>query len=66
MGNVNECVVKMDENQIKRKTQNRLDMFEWMLAIDFDSVEVRRSHNNVFQKHVQVLDKSDFTVKKGD
>ena len=57
----------MGENQTKRKLSvNGLDVLEWMLAIDFDSVEVRRSRNNVFQKYVQVLDRSAFTVKRGD
>ena len=60
-------MVNMDESQTKRKLiTNGLDVLEWMLAIDFDSVEVRRSRNNVFQKYVQVLDKSAFTVKRGD
>ena len=60
-------MVNMDESQTKRKLiTNGLYVLEWMLAIDFDSVEVRRSRNNVFQKYVQVLDKSAFTVKRGD
>jgi hypothetical protein len=57
----------MGENQIKRRTQKRLDMLEWMMAIDFDSVEVGRPHGNgIFKKYVQVLDKSAVTVKRGD
>ena len=57
----------MGEHQIKRRTQKRLDLLEWMMAIDFDSVEVRRPHGNgIFKKYVQVLDKSAVTVKRGD
>jgi hypothetical protein len=57
----------MTEIQQKRKPNlNSLDMFEWMLAIDFDSVEVRRVRKGMFQKYVQVLDKSAFAVKRGD
>jgi hypothetical protein len=57
----------MNENGTKRKLcQNNLDVLEWMLAIDFDSVEVRLARNGVFQKYVQVLDKSAFSVKRGD
>lgn len=57
----------MTEIQQKRKPNpNSLDMLEWMLAIDFDSVEVRRARKGMFQKYVQVLDKSAFAVKRGD
>jgi hypothetical protein len=57
----------MTEIQQKRKQNpNSLDMLEWMLAIDFDSVEVRRARDGMFQKYVQVLDKSAFAVKRGD
>jgi hypothetical protein len=56
----------MDENRTKRKLNNNVDMLEWMLAIDFDSVEVRLARNGVFEKYVQVLDKRAFTVKRGD
>ena len=57
----------MTEIQQKRKSSpNSLDMLEWMLAIDFDSVEVRRVRKAMFQKYVQVLDKSAFAVKRGD
>jgi hypothetical protein len=57
----------MTEIQQKRKPNpNSLDMLEWMLAIDFDSVDVRRVRKGMFQKYVQVLDKSAFAVKRGD
>jgi hypothetical protein len=57
----------MTEIQQKRKPNpNNLDMLEWMLAIDFDSVEVRRVRKGLFQKYVQVLNKSAFAVKRGD
>ena len=60
-------VVKMTEIQQKRKpNSNSLDVLEWMLAIDFDSVEVRRVRKGLFQKYVQVLNKSAFAVKRGD
>ncbi len=60
-------MVKMGEHQIKRSTQKRLDMLEWMMAIDFDSVEVRHPNSNdIFKKYVQVLDKSAVTVRRGD
>jgi hypothetical protein len=57
----------MTEIQQKRKPNpNSLDMLEWMLAIDFVSVDVRRVRKGMFQKYVQVLDKSAFAVKRGD
>ena len=59
-------VINMAENRTKRKLNSNVDMLDWMLAIDFDSVEVRHARHDVFQKYVQVLDKSAFTVKKGD
>jgi hypothetical protein len=56
----------MYKDQPKRKNQNRLAMYEWMLAIDFDSVEIGFSQNDVSKKYVQILDKINLTVKKGD
>ena len=41
-------------------------MIDWMLAIDFDPFEVRFARRDVFDKYVQVLDKSAFSVKLGD
>jgi hypothetical protein len=41
----------MDENRTKKKAnQNSLDIVEWMLAIDFDSFEVRRARHDLFRK----------------
>ena len=60
-------VVNMNENRGKRKTtQNSLDMLEWMLAIDFDPVEIRLTRNSVFQKYVHALDASAFRIRRGD
>jgi hypothetical protein len=57
----------MDGNKIRRKSnKNSFDVLDWMLAIDFDSVEVRLARKDVFQKYVQVLDKSAFAVERGD
>ena len=57
----------MDKSHARKKL-NALgtDVFEWMLAIDFDTVEFRRSRKNVFETYIQVLDKSDFSIKRGD
>jgi hypothetical protein len=57
----------MSENRTKRRlNQASVDMLEWMLAIDFDPVEVKLTRNGIFQKYVRVLDKSAFRVKRGD
>ena len=41
-------------------------MLEWMLAIDFDPVEMGFTRNSIFQKYVHVLDNSAFRLKRGD
>jgi len=57
----------MVENQTKRKLNSiSLDVLEWMLAIDFDAFELKRSRKNIFEKYVQILDKSNFSVKRDD
>jgi hypothetical protein len=60
-------VVNMNESRAKRKTtQNSFDMLDWMLAIDFDPVEIRLTRNSVFQKYVHALDVSGFRIRRGD
>jgi hypothetical protein len=57
----------MNESRAKRKTtQNSFDMLDWMLAIDFDPVEISLSRNSVFQKYVHALDVSAFRIRRGD
>ena len=57
----------MVENQAKRKLNSiSSDVLEWMLAIDFDAFEFSRSRKNIFEKYVQKLDKSNFSVNWGD
>ena len=52
--------------QKRNLNPNNLDILEGMLAIDFDSVEVIRNRNDMFQKYVRILDKSAFAVRRGD
>ena len=60
-------MINMVENQTKRKSNSLCsDVVEWMLAIDFDTFEFRRSRENIFEKCVQVLDERNFSVKWGD
>ena len=57
----------MDKSHARKKLNALgIDVLEWMLAIDFDTFEFRRSRKNVFEKYIQVLDKSDFSIKRGD
>jgi hypothetical protein len=60
-------VINMNERRAKRKTtKNTFDMLDWMLAIDFDPVEIRLTRNSVFQKYVHALDASAFRIRRGD
>jgi hypothetical protein len=55
----------MVENQTKRKLNSiSSDVLEWMLAIDFDAFEFRRSRKNILENYVQILNKRNFSVKR--
>ncbi|MGD0643684.1 MAG: hypothetical protein ABSA75_02125 [Candidatus Bathyarchaeia archaeon] len=56
----------MNENAINKKYDHRLDLFDWMLAIDFDSVELKSSQQNDSQKRVIKLDISAIRTDVGD
>jgi hypothetical protein len=43
------AVIDMNGNKIKRTSNNNsLNMLDWMLAIDFDPIEVRLTRKDVF------------------
>ena len=50
----------------KRKALNGLELVEWMLAIDFDAVEVKSSRFPECQKRVVVLDLNALRLDNGD
>jgi hypothetical protein len=41
------------------------DMMDWMLAIDFDPMEVALSRYAELDGYVQVIDKNSLSLKKG-
>jgi hypothetical protein len=57
----------MSENRTKKNDdENSIDAVEWMLAIDFDSIEVRHARPNILFKYEAVLDESLIRLKRGD
>ncbi len=51
---------------IKRKAISSMEMVEWMLAIDFDAVEVKSSRFEDSEKRVIVLDINAIKLDNGD